>query len=131
MAHENFGRCSVCPATMPSHSSLLTLPPIRMAHSASRHPEGLTSLRSQFLSASQYLAAFFSTWKRLFGRVALIPHPSVSTNTLFIRTAKSIPGFSGDILTNSACAPFQPSPCDPLRVPNLVTTKKVLLLDPE
>jgi hypothetical protein len=50
---------------------------------------------------------------------------------LFIRTAKSIPGFSGDILTNSACAPFQPSPCDPLRVPNLVTTKKVLLLDPE
>jgi hypothetical protein len=49
---------------------------------------------------------------------------------LFIRTAKSIPGFSGDILTNSACAPFQPSPCDPLRVPNLVTTKKVPLLDP-
>src|ERR1700758_4863771 len=117
MAHENFGR----------HSSLLTLPPIRMAHSASRHPEGLTSLRSQFLSASQYLAAFFSTRKRLFGRVASLR----IHQHLFIRTAKSIRGFSGDILTNSACAPFQPSPCDPLRVPNLVTTKKVLLLDPE
>jgi hypothetical protein len=50
---------------------------------------------------------------------------------LFIRTANSIPGFSGDILTNSACAPYQPSPCDPLGVPNLVTTKKVMLVDPE
>jgi len=50
---------------------------------------------------------------------------------LFIRTAKSIPGFSGDILGNSACAALLPSPCEPLRVPNLVTTKKVMLVDPD
>jgi hypothetical protein len=31
---------------------------------------------------------------------------------LFIRTGKSISGFSGDILSNSACAPIQPSPCE-------------------
>jgi hypothetical protein len=50
---------------------------------------------------------------------------------LFIRTATSIPGFSGDILTNSACAALAPSACDPLRVPNLVTTQQVRLIDPE
>lgn len=48
---------------------------------------------------------------------------------LFIRTANSIPGFSGDILSNSACAAYQPSPCDPLQVPDLVQTKKIVLHD--
>jgi hypothetical protein len=48
---------------------------------------------------------------------------------LFVRTTNSIPGFSGDILSNSACAPYQPSACDPLRVPNRIGTNKIMLLD--
>ena len=48
---------------------------------------------------------------------------------LFVRTTNSIPGFSGDILANSACAALVSSPCDPLRLPNLVQTKKIVLLD--
>lgn len=48
---------------------------------------------------------------------------------LFVRTTMSIPGFSGDILSSSACAPYQPSPCDRLRVPNRVQTNKIVLHD--
>jgi 5-hydroxyisourate hydrolase-like protein (transthyretin family) len=48
---------------------------------------------------------------------------------LLVRTMKSIPGFSGDMLSSSACAPYQPSPCDPLRVPNRIETKKIVLLN--
>jgi hypothetical protein len=46
-----------------------------------------------------------------------------------VRTTNSIPGFSGDILSNSACAAIVPSPCDPLSVPNLVKTQKIVLID--
>jgi len=49
--------------------------------------------------------------------------------TFFVRTTSSIPGFYGDILGSSACAPYQPSLCDPLRVANLVVAKKIILLD--
>jgi hypothetical protein len=48
---------------------------------------------------------------------------------LFVRTMNSIPGFSGDMLNSSACAPYQPSPCDPLRVPNRIETKEIVLLN--
>jgi hypothetical protein len=50
---------------------------------------------------------------------------------VFIRTATSIPEFSGDIVSSSVCAPWEPSPCTPLRVPNLVKAKKIMLLDPQ
>jgi hypothetical protein len=46
---------------------------------------------------------------------------------LLVRTANSIPGFSGDMLGNSACAPYEPQPCDPLRVPDRVQTTKIAL----
>ena len=46
---------------------------------------------------------------------------------LFVRTLNSIPGFQGDMLSGSACAAYQPSQCDPLRVPNLVQMEKVVL----
>jgi hypothetical protein len=46
---------------------------------------------------------------------------------LFVRTVNSIPGFNGDMLSGSACAAYQPSQCDPLRVPNLVHMEKVVL----
>ena len=59
------------------------------------------------------------------------PSPLRIHQHVFVRTVRSIPGFSGDILTNSACAPYQPSPCDSLRVPKLVMTNKVMLVDPE
>jgi 5-hydroxyisourate hydrolase-like protein (transthyretin family) len=48
---------------------------------------------------------------------------------VFVRTTRSIPGFSGDMLSSSACAPYQPSPCEPLRVPNRVQTNKFVLRD--
>jgi len=48
---------------------------------------------------------------------------------LFIRTANSISGFSGDIIGNSACAALAPSLCEPLRVPNRVQTNKIALGD--
>ena len=55
----------------------------------------------------------------------------LSRQRVFIRTANAIPGFSGDILVSSACAPYQPSQCDPLRVPNFLKKRKILLLDSE
>jgi len=49
----------------------------------------------------------------------------------FIRTTALIPGFSGDIISSSVCAPWRPSPCAPLSVPNLVKAKKIVLLGPQ
>jgi hypothetical protein len=48
---------------------------------------------------------------------------------VFVRTTNSIPGFSGDIVGNSACAPLAPSLCDPLRVPDHVEANKIVLQD--
>jgi hypothetical protein len=48
---------------------------------------------------------------------------------VFVRTTASIPGFSGDVISSSACAASVASPCEPLGVPNLVTRKRILLLD--
>jgi len=47
----------------------------------------------------------------------------------FVRVAASIPGFSGDIVGSSACAPYRPSPCDSLRVPNLVNRHRIVLVN--
>ena len=49
---------------------------------------------------------------------------------VFIRTTALIPRFSGDIISSSVCAPWEPSPCAPLLVPNLVKADKIVLLDP-
>jgi hypothetical protein len=56
---------------------------------------------------------------------SIIPYPPV----LNCSHRKLDPGFSGDILGNSDCAPYAPQPCDPLQVPDLVQTNKIVLRD--
>jgi hypothetical protein len=51
------------------------------------------------------------------------------TQRIFVRTGITISGFSGDMLTSHACAPWQPSACEPLRVPNRVETRRIVFLD--
>jgi len=72
----------------------------------------------------------------VFGCIHIDTEPEVRSSSarplhqhFFVRIATSIPSYSGDIVDNSACAPYQPSPCDPLRVSNLVKTKKIELID--
>jgi hypothetical protein len=48
---------------------------------------------------------------------------------IYVRMGSSIAGFVGDIISSSACAASPASMCDPLGVPNLVTTSKFELLD--